>query len=391
MTGRKLVPLDHFTKHGRIEIIRGDAIIPRSYDWIWPGWLCRGKLHLIAGRAGTGKTTLALALGAIVTVGDKFPDGAAATLGDILIWSGEDDADDSLMPRFHASGGNPSRLHYVKGRRDDKGKTLPFDPSIDMAELADAARDIPNLQILILDPVVSAISGDSNKTGDVRRDLQPVVDLAACLGAAVLGVTHFTKGSAGRDPLERVTGSHAFGAVARLVMATAKGAEASDPRRLVRVKSNIGLDGDGFEYDLVQVPLDKYPGVYGQRINWGEPLVGTAAELLAEVEGPERDKASPECERAAEWLEERLGAAPVPAKQVQQDALMAGLSWKTVNRAKRSLGIKPRKTGMGGGWVWSLPSAEGGREGAEGGHADDVTTFGGNDHLRPDAPDREEF
>ena len=80
--------------------------------------------------------------------------------------------------------------------------------------------------MIIVDPIVSAVSGDSHKNGETRRALQPLVDLASDVNAALIGITHFSKGTSGRDPLERITGSIAFGALARVVMVAAK--EASE-------------------------------------------------------------------------------------------------------------------------------------------------------------------
>src|SRR4029077_12137268 len=131
-----------------------------------------------------------------------------------------------------------------------------------------------------------AVTGDSHKNAEVRRGLQPLVDFAAETGCVVLGVTHFTKGTTGRAPTERVTGSLAFGALARVVMATAKPAEAGGKRRLVRAKSNIGPDGGGYEYDLIQEPLVGL-NFGAQRVAWGAPLDGTARQLLNEVEQAE--------------------------------------------------------------------------------------------------------
>ena len=392
MTAPKLVLLADMPAQAHVEIVCGDSIRPEPIDWIWPGWLAAGKFHLLAGQAGTGKTTLGLTLAAILSTGDKFPGGIRAALGDTLIWSGEDDPADSILPRFLANGGDSSRLHVVKGARDDKGQARPFDPADDMPALADAARRIANLRMLILDPVVSAVAGDSHKNGEVRRGLQPVVDMASGIGAAVLGITHYSKGTAGRDPTERVTGSLAFAALARLVMGVAKGAQEGDPRRLVRTKSNIGPDGGGFVYDLVQVPVERFPGVTGQRVIWGEALEGSARELLAEIEGSDQDKAAPERDAAARWLEQVLAQGPVAVAEMKRKADMGGWSWATVRRAQKSLGIKPRKSGgMDGGWVWRLPSAEDAHEGVEDAHSKEVSTFGENEHLRADDTDREVF
>ena len=103
--------------------------------------------------------------------------------------------------------------------------------------------------------MVNVVSGDSHKNGEVRSDLQPLVELGRKLNAAVLGISHFNKGTLTRDPLERVTGSIAFGALARLVFATGKITDENGVQRriLVRAKSNNGPDGDGYYYQIEQV------------------------------------------------------------------------------------------------------------------------------------------
>lgn len=76
--------------------------------------------------------------------------------------------------------------------------------------------------LLIVDPVVSAVTGDSHKNTEVRRALPPLVDLAAACDCAVLGITHFFRGGQGAEPAQRVVGSVAFTAVARVVLVAAK-------------------------------------------------------------------------------------------------------------------------------------------------------------------------
>ena len=124
-----------------------------------------------------------------------------------------------------------------------------------MPKLVAAGRALPALKLIVLDPVVAAVTGDSHKNTETRRGLQPVVDLAAELDCAVLGITHLSKGTSGREPLERVAGSIAFGAVARIVLATVKSTDPNVPRRLVRAKSNLGPDTGGFEYTLFGAPV----------------------------------------------------------------------------------------------------------------------------------------
>ena len=90
----------------------------------------------------------------------------------------------------------------------------------------------------------------------------------------------------------RVTGSLAFTAGPRLAMMAARPLDPEQKRRLVRIKSNIGPDGDGFEYSLTQEPLAGWDGLSGQRVVWGDALFGSARELLNDIELPKDEAAS---------------------------------------------------------------------------------------------------
>lgn len=338
-----------------IKITRGDAIKLEPIDWLWPGWLAAGKFHLLAGQAGTGKTSIAISLAAELSRGGEWPDGSPAAIGATLIWSGEDSPSDSLLPRFLANNGDSMRVFFVDHNLEADRSVKPFDPATDIVALADRAREIENLRLIIIDPVVSAVAGDSHRNAEVRRALQPIVDLARQLGAAVLGITHYSKGTAGRDPAERVTGSLAFGALARVVMGTAKPTKGGQLRRLVRAKSNIGPDGGGFEYELRQEAVEGNPEIFGQRVVWGADLEGTARELLAEVEGGEKASNAPEREGGERWLSELLKGGPVAAKDIKAWADAEGRTMRTLKRAKANLKIVSRKTEFGSGWVWELP------------------------------------
>src|SRR5262249_12479385 len=138
----------------------GSEITPIPIRWRWQGWLAEGKLEILAGAVSTGKTTIAIALAATITSGGKWPDGTQAEAGDVLVWSGEDDPEDTLLPRFLAAGGVRERIHFVKGVIE-QGKDRQFDPSTDRTALALAAQSIACLKMIIVDPVVLMVAGDS--------------------------------------------------------------------------------------------------------------------------------------------------------------------------------------------------------------------------------------
>ena len=193
-------------------LTRADSVKISPIGWLWSGWLARGKLHLIAGSPGTGKTTIALVAAATLTRGGTWPDGTRAPVGTVVVWSGEDDPADTLAPRLSAAAADMSKVHLIEGAIID-GQRVPFDPARDLPALDAALTGLQDVALIVVDPIVSAVAGDNHRNNEVRRGLQPLVDLGASLGAAVLGVTHLSKGTAGRDPLERVTGSLAYGAL----------------------------------------------------------------------------------------------------------------------------------------------------------------------------------
>ncbi|MDR1227946.1 MAG: AAA family ATPase [Azoarcus sp.] len=355
-TGEENSPMDKSIS--RVNLIRGDTLQPEPIDWLWPGWLAAGKLHILAGEPGTGKTSIAMALAASITSGGRWPDGIHARRGRVAIWSGEDDPTDTLVPRLMASGADMSRVHFIGSVISLDGKR-PFDPARDVEPLKRELLELGNVRLLIVDPIVSAITGDSHKNAEVRRGLQPLVDLAALMRCAILGITHFSKGTAGRDPAERVTGSLAFGALARVVLVAAKSKEESGDGRMVRIlcraKSNIGPDEDGFEYDLQQPELKAYPGIFASHVLWGNPVEGTARELLAEAEDT-GDGEGGVLGDAKRFLTDLLVDGPMSTKDIQVEAKEACISWRTVERAKSALGIKSEKSDFSKGWRWLFPN-----------------------------------
>ena len=183
---------------GAVNLVKASDIVPEPIDWLWEDWLAAGKMHVIGGAPGTGKTTIALSLAAILSAGGKWPDGSCAEIGNAVIWSGEDDPKDTLVPRLMASGADCSRVHFVDGVFTGKEKRM-FDPARDIPALHHKLTEVGNVRLLIIDPIVSAIQGDSHKNAEVRRGLQPLIELAESLNCALFGITHFSKNTGGRQ------------------------------------------------------------------------------------------------------------------------------------------------------------------------------------------------
>lgn len=339
----------------RAELTSAASITPVPIRWLWPGWIARGKMTVLAGAGGSGKTTLAMGLIGTLTSGGRWPDGEIChEPANALIWSSEDDPADTLIPRLMAAGANLERVHIIQGRINALGEREPFDPATDFDLLRDAVESIGGAALLLLDPVVNVVKGDMHRANDVRRALQAVVDFAEAHWCAVLGISHFSKGSGGNSPADRVIGSQAFGALARAVLVAAK-QEDSDVRVLARAKSNISDDQGGVAYQVE--PCTVGDGLATTRVVWGDRIEGSAREILAEVERVEGDD-QPDDDDPAEALRRILSTGPLSGKDAKRLMTDNGYTQKQIRTARERLDVVTTREGFGKEIksFWSLPS-----------------------------------
>src|ERR1035437_2505714 len=167
-----------------------DGIEEESIKWLWDGFLPE-KLTVLAGAPGTGKSTLAYTFAAIVSNGGEWPDGSKAKAGRVLLWSAEDTTPDIVLPRLKAAGANLGKVHVLESVDYDNGERRAFDPASDIPKVRDFVLSHRDVRLLIVDPIVSAIQGDMNKSNEVRRGLQSLVDFAGEFGISVIGINHF--------------------------------------------------------------------------------------------------------------------------------------------------------------------------------------------------------
>ena len=336
-----------------LQIVNMSTIQAQAINWLWYGWLPLGKMTILAGAGGCGKTNLSLALIATITTGGDFPDGSKCTnVGKVLIYSTEDDPADTLLPRLIANGADVNKVHIITGRKNDKGKKEPFDPSKDFPMIEGEIKNGLNIKLLMIDPIVSAVGGDMNKANDVRKSLQPLVDLANEYKFAVLGITHFSKGSAGSTPADRIIGSQAFTALARMAWSAAKREDEGDCI-LVRAKSNNSILEGGVRYQIESETV--LENIETTKTVWLGTIEGTAKELLGEAEGGENGN-STAVDMAKEFLIDLLSSVEsMPSKEVQSQAKDAGFSPASIRRAQEKLNIKPFKPQGEKVWFWSLP------------------------------------
>ena len=329
----------------RVELTCAAEIPPQPINWLWNGWIAAGKFHILAGAPGTGKTTIALNLAATVSNGGlgqgscSWPGQSFAPKGKVLIWSGEDGIEDTIVPRLIAADANMQNVHVIRGANENN-RPRPFDFKRDLAHLSNQISQMGGVLVVFVDSIVEAVAGDSNKNSEVRRALAPLVQLAERHNCAIVGISHVTKGSKRKDPLDRVAGSLAFGAVARVVMMTAKiSADQSDdgPSHcvLVRVKSNIGRDDGGFEYSTHAAEfVAGSRSIATSRIVWDRPLQGSARDILNWAENDSETVAISALDQAANFLRLLLANGPLAFSVIETQAQAAGISMASIKRAK---------------------------------------------------------
>ena len=177
-----------------------------------------------------------------------------------------------------------------------------------MPKLTQAVQRLNDVRLIVLDPVAVTVKGDSHKNTETRVGLQPFADLCAQTGACGLGVHHFTKNTAGDNPLDRVSGSLAFLALPRCVLVAARDQNGGKNARraLMRAKVSNGPDWGGFDYKLDQRPLDNWPDIEAQRVLWGDAIDSSTRDMLASFEGkPETAE-----RKAAAFLRDALKGGP---------------------------------------------------------------------------------
>jgi putative DNA primase/helicase len=348
-------PVGHPIAESEVLLTNARTLMPEPISWLWPNWLQRRAFNLIAGKSTAGKSTIALSLCATITSGGQWPDGHSTEPFRALYWSGEDGVCDTLLPRFLAAGGAAENMFFIEGVRD-AGVKRPFDPAVDMKALAAAIEKIGDVALIVLDPIALTVKGDSHKNVETRVGLQPFADLCAQIGACGLGVHHLTKFTDGSDPLERVSGSLAFHALPRCVLLAAKDLNEGMRRVLLRVKVANGPDRGGFDYQLQQRALDRYPEISAQCVLWGKTIEGAAREILAELEEKPADGKQ---RKAVLFLAEALKDGPQLAAEVTAKAGAAGIPERTLRYALKDLGVTPERHGKGRGHfvLWELPNA----------------------------------
>lgn len=324
--------------------------------WLWQGRFACGKLNMLAGDPGHGKSTVTLDIAARTTIGACWPDGQANIAGDVILLSAEDDPGDTIKPRFEAAGGNSEKCHIFEATlrydaESDKENESFFSLSSDLDALKELIEHT-QARLVIIDPISAYLGGvDSHKNAEIRSILGPLANMASETGCCILAVSHLNKSTASAQ--YRVMGSLAFSAAARSTWVTAKDKDNPARRLLLPVKNNLAPDTGGLAYSI-------QPSEYNPQIpcvSWEREPVHVSAEIALAPASDDSGKMTD----VIDWLRNILDSGPVEANEIKRLANESGIaSWRTINEAKKQMGIKTFCDGSprhGGKWKWELKSA----------------------------------
>jgi putative DNA primase/helicase len=332
---------------------RGSELTPKAIEWMWRDRFPRGMLSLLAGHGNGGKTTLLLDVAARITRGAAWPDSfGTATRGSVIYFSAEDLSEQTLLPRFLASGGEPERIHFVTAVKseDDKG-VRTFHLQQDLRELEKKVAEVGNVQAVIFDPISSYFGNtDTWRSTQVRSVLEPVTEFAGRCNVTILGNTHFTKAGKSTATM-RILDSVAMSAVARAVYTVVEDADTKGRRLFLPAKYNLGPPRDGLAFTIDAKLVA--PDVTGSFVNWESATVSTTADdALAAVEA--RDKPETALDEGVAFLRDYLADGPKTVPEVTEAAKQRDIAPRTLKRAKLAAKVKYDKTGMDGGWTVRL-------------------------------------
>lgn len=343
-------------------ITRANAIFLRDVAaerlrWLSPGRLATGKLTVLDGDPGLGKSTLLCDWAARTSMGQPLPDGEAGQPRGVVLLSAEDGLGDTIRPRLEAAGADLSRiiamLTVPDGTPEGRFPELPLDvPYIrELIARVDAA-------LLVIDPLMAYLGASVNswRDQDARRALAPLATMADETDVAVVVLRHLNKAQSA-NALYRGGGSIGIIGAARCGLLVAADPDDPDRRILATTKTNLSRPPASLTFTLEPVP-----GRDVARVVYGGTSGLSASDLLSapqDDEGrAERDQRHGARQEAETWLLDLLYAGPVASRDVIRKARADGIAERTLERAKAALEVKAERTGgLGetGSWTWSLP------------------------------------
>jgi len=320
-------------------------IEPRDVDWLWHEKIPRGRISLIAGDPGIGKSWLSLDIASRVSTGTDWPDGQEGKQGNVILINCEDDFGDTVRPRLERLGADLDRVFELQGWAQDEEEFV-HQITLEDIDILESVIEEYKPSLIILDPI-SAYFGeqtDNYRDTSVRRALRPIAEMIMEKNVAFLIIAHLNK-SSDQAGLYRVSGSIQFSGAARTSYLVAFDPTDPDRRLMLCIKNNLGPARFGFAYK-VDPDNEENP------VEWdSEPLHEEDLDMLS----ASTNRLDEEIRELMLWLEatsKEQGGVLIPS-DMRKDSQGGGYSWNTVQKARRIAGFRAVKVGEG--WQWIAP------------------------------------
>jgi len=315
---------------------------PEEITWIWDKRIVAGKVNIIYGDPGVGKTYLLLYILACVSKGQDFCDSSSCEAGEALVVTAEDGISDTIRPRLDQLGADVAKIHYLSIVRQGDDEVF-LDLSKHLPAFEATLRQNPNIKVVMLDPLAATLGKtDSHRNSEVRAVLGRLAKMAEKLGVTIIAIDHLAKGQG--KAIYRGIGSIAFTAAARAVWQVVKDPDDEARRLFLPVKCNLAkAEGLAFRVTDKGVVWDKGSVTI-------TPDQVAAAEAMASTDDSEPTAR----EEAKRWILGLLKNGPKPSREIAEQARVDKLCWRTVKYAKRELGVRSEFDGNA--WSWLPPA-----------------------------------
>lgn len=308
---------------------------PKRVEWLWYPYVPYGKITIIQGDPGDGKSTLALNLLSLVTNGGNLPlSEVKIEKGAVIYQNSEDGKEDTIVPRMKACGTDLNMVAYI----DETEDVLSMGD-----ERIEHVLEETRARLIILDPIQAYLGEtDMNRASEIRPVFRRLAAIAQKRNCAVILIGHMSK--AGGKGLYRGLGSIDIAAVARSVLLVSKIGE--DLRVMAPIKNNLAPLGESILFQIDE----------GSKIKWVNTCGLTAEQIMMGDIG-DLDVGSNKVLQAVNIITFCIKNGNCRTRTIQAECEKQGISARTIHVAKAKMNIKSVK--VQGGWIWQFNNQEG--------------------------------
>lgn len=325
-----------------------EDVIPQNVEWLWDQRIALGKLTMISGDPGLGKSMLTSYLAAQVTQGKSYPGELlygeqTKEKGSVIMLSAEDDVADTLVQRLKAAGADLAKVRAMNPVLQEGKKHRGLDIAKDINILEDIIESFGDCKLITIDPVSSFLGKvDANSNSDVRGALAPIMNLAQKHRIALVCISHLNKGSG--KAMYRTIGSLAFTAAARAAFGIAKDEEDEEVRYMCEIKNNLAKNTCPLTYTISYSNEHRAPYL----IFGGEVRDKTTEDIM----NPEPSNGNTKKELMREVITSFLSSGARTADEVRAELEKHNLSFRSLERYKKEFKVESYRPDPTGAWFW---------------------------------------